>query len=374
MMMMNSLSKLFEYVLFDLISSSSNDDDYQFGFKKKHSTGLCTFSFKHVLDYYRQNGSHVFACFIDFKKAFDYVDYWLLFSKLLDSSDTPACLLGTRVLAHWYSHQQSFIRWHNETSECFNIGNGVRQGGVLSPYLFSFYIRSLISTLISSETGCYIGNTCFNIFAYADDIVLLAPSWLGLQNLLNVVQGAASDIDMIFNTKKTVCMVFNPIDKSKIVSLSFPKFVLNGQHLSYVSDFRYLGHIIDESGSDDKDIKREIRSLFARTNILNSRFKKCSIEVKLKLFKCYCMCFYDVELWNNYSTTIFNRLNSCYIKCIKTFFGFAKYSSVTSMMFLLGLPTMNTIMFNTKFRFKQRLNLSSCFNNTVEYLCKVTYV
>ena len=176
---------------------------------------------------------------------------------------------------------------------------------------------------------------------------------------------------MIFNTKKTVCMMFNPIDKSKIVSLSFPKLVLNGQELSYVSDFKYLGHVIDDTGSDNKDINREIRSLFARTNILKSRFKKCSIEVKLRLFKCYCMCFYDIALWSNYSTTTFNRLNSCYIKCIKSFFGFHKYSSVTSMLLHLGLPTMNTIIVNVNFKFTERLHWSTCYNSIVEYLCKV---
>ena len=95
--------------------------------------------------------------------------------------------MGTRVLAHWYSHQQSFIRWQNATSECFNIGNGVRQEWLLSSFLFSFYIRSLIKELVASQTGCYIGQTCFNILAYADDIVLLSPSWLGLQSLLNVI-------------------------------------------------------------------------------------------------------------------------------------------------------------------------------------------
>src|SRR5579872_4958757 len=99
----------------------------------------------------------------------------------------------------------NYIRWQNGTSVSFNIGNGVRQGGVLSPFLFLFYIRSLINTSVASQIGCYIGNTCFNILAYADDIVLLAPSWLCLQNLLNAIQVVASDIDMMFNTKKTVC-------------------------------------------------------------------------------------------------------------------------------------------------------------------------
>ena len=53
--------------------------DAQFGFKKQHSTADCTFVLKRTVEYYRRNGSHVFAGFIDFNKAFDSVDYWLLF-------------------------------------------------------------------------------------------------------------------------------------------------------------------------------------------------------------------------------------------------------------------------------------------------------
>ena len=65
------------------------------------STAIYTNVFKKTVYYYRQHGSHVFTCFIDFNKGFDNVDYWLLFSKLLDSNDSRllrvfvqlACLL-----------------------------------------------------------------------------------------------------------------------------------------------------------------------------------------------------------------------------------------------------------------------------------------
>jgi len=52
--------------------------------KKNHSTAICTHIFKKNVSQYIQNGSHVFACFIDFNKAFDNVNYWLLFCKLID--------------------------------------------------------------------------------------------------------------------------------------------------------------------------------------------------------------------------------------------------------------------------------------------------
>jgi len=60
----------------------------------------------------------------------------LLFSKLIDSNNSQLCCAATRLLAFWYSHQQVFVRWQNNYSQCFNLARGVRQGGILSPYLF----------------------------------------------------------------------------------------------------------------------------------------------------------------------------------------------------------------------------------------------
>ena len=63
---------------------------------------------------------------------------------------------------------------------------------------------------------------------------------------------------------------------------SFPAFSLISCSLETVNQFKYLGHIIDNSFSDDddKDISREIKTLFARTNVLGRRFKRCSVAVK----------------------------------------------------------------------------------------------
>jgi len=79
--------------------------------------------------------------------------------KLLD--DKVDCKI-VRVLAYWYSHQQSFVRWNNSVSSCFSYSNGTRQGGVLSPYLFTRYIRELIGDIISAGVGCkmYVWTDC----------------------------------------------------------------------------------------------------------------------------------------------------------------------------------------------------------------------
>jgi len=66
-----------------------------------------------MVDYYVNRGSRVFACFIDFKKAFDYVNYWKLFTKLLQDN-TDSNIVG--MLVYWYSHQELCVRWISSVS------------------------------------------------------------------------------------------------------------------------------------------------------------------------------------------------------------------------------------------------------------------
>jgi hypothetical protein len=121
------------------------------------------------------------------------------------------------------------IRWQNVVSNSFKIFNGVRQGGVLSPFLFRFYLYNLIKSVASTNVGCNVGGMMLNILCFADDMVLIAPSWRALQYLIKLLYTVtkALDINMTFNTRKTVCMIFNPLCKHKIVDTSFPKFSLS---------------------------------------------------------------------------------------------------------------------------------------------------
>ena len=75
----------------------------------------------------------------------------------------------------------------------------------------------------------------------------------------NVLETEAAAINMSCNSKKTVCMVFSPINRRNIIGNSFPNFKLDGSNLSYVAKFKYLGHIIDNKLCDDLDIEREIK-------------------------------------------------------------------------------------------------------------------
>ena len=102
---------------------------------------------KELLRFYRDHGTNMYLCFLDASrpKAFDRVDYTVLFRKLM-TRDVPVYIL--RLLWNWYAHHFARILWAGVISDCFAICNGVRQGGgILSP----FYLESM---LMSCRHSC----------------------------------------------------------------------------------------------------------------------------------------------------------------------------------------------------------------------------
>lgn len=361
----NSLSKLLETLMLHCFQSDDTCDDiYQFGFKKNHSTSLGCGVLKHVVDYYRSNGSYVFASFLDLSKAFDSVNHIFLFRKLTELK-FPSNMV--KLLIFWYANQQINIRWKQVVTNSFYMRNGTRQGSILSPYLFSIYMRSLTANVVDSGLGCHIGGMPVCILLYADDLVILAPSWSAQQRLLNLCNDSVICLDMKFNVIKSVTMIFSPYRAVNRVAYSFPNLLLNGCSLITVESYKYLGHVISPVSDDNTDIIRQMSLLYARTNVLIRKFCKCSRVVKLCLFRAHCIQFYGAALWDRFNITVMKRFEAAYVKCVKIFFGFARLDSVTAMFCELGLPTFSTIVHNAKFR----LNSSAKLHDNV--LVRVTH-
>jgi hypothetical protein len=174
---------------------------YQFSFKAKHGTDQCIFVLKEVIDFYASCSSPVYLCFMDSSKAFDRVNHYCLFDKLLRRGVPP---IAVRLLCTWFSSQSFIVRWSSVLSESFTVSNGVRQGGVLSPVLFNVFMNDLSIKLQSQNSGCSFNGIMLNHLFYADDSVLIAPSPTALQNLISVCQEYAMDNDIKYNTLKTV--------------------------------------------------------------------------------------------------------------------------------------------------------------------------
>ena len=115
------------------------------------------------------------------------------------------------ILCYWYQKQEMTVRWGACISDSFNVTNGVRQGGILSPQLFNIYIDGLSDILNTFSIGGSIGGKRINHMLYADDLCIVSLSSAGLQQLLSICDQYCAMHSIAFNVKKSVCMFLDVV-------------------------------------------------------------------------------------------------------------------------------------------------------------------
>ena len=292
-----TLSSVFGRIL-DLIvlkkyHSCLASDDLQFGFKVNSSTAMCSMVLKEVITSFTNGQSSVYCTFLDASKAFDKVNYCKLFRLLLSRNVPPLVL---RLLLNTYTDQSVRVQWNDGLSYSFSISNGVKQGGILSPVLFCVYYDELLRKLKQSRMGCFVGHWFIGALAYADDVVLLAPSATAMRRLLAICDEFAEEYNLSFNASKSQCMYFPPVGLPHASTM--PIFRLNGNQLAFVDKYIHLGHLITTNFTDDADIWQRRNVLIGQINKLLCHFGTLDVITKNSLYSAYCSSHYGAELWD----------------------------------------------------------------------------
>ena len=116
----------------------------------------------------REFQKNIYFCFIDYAKAFDYVDHNKLW-KILKEMGIPDHL--TCLLRNLHSGQEATVRTGHGTTDWFKIGKGVCQSCIMSPCLFNLYAKYIIrnAELDEAQAGIKIAGRNINNLRYADD-------------------------------------------------------------------------------------------------------------------------------------------------------------------------------------------------------------
>jgi hypothetical protein len=263
--------------------------DMQFGFKNGVSTSMATAIVMETIDYYLENSGCVYMLALDATKAFDRVEFNALFEKLLSRNINP---LFIRLLYNMYIGQELRVKFNSKTSKYFHVANGVKQGGVLSPTLFSIYIDDMLCNLKKSNMGCSVGDSYVGCVAYADDIILLAPTITALRKQISIVENYASDHNIKFNGSKSKLMYVGQSENVPNTCIS-----VNCETVEWVKCLSYLGHTIfnNRAISDVQGIKKDFVCKF---NSLAADMVNVNSTLKSDLFYKYCMSLYGVSFCN----------------------------------------------------------------------------
>ena len=156
-------------------------------------------------------------------------------------------------------------------SDSFRIQMGVRQGCVMSPWLFNIYMDGVLREMKANVGGVGVemcvngGNWVLNTILFADDTALIAENERDLQKLVNMFDSVCKRRRLKVNVNKSKVMVFER-SKSEVVDFACPyrirvecpkecKIRLNGEQMEEVQEFKYLGSILCKHGSMDGETR-----------------------------------------------------------------------------------------------------------------------
>ena len=200
-----------------------------------------------IMEKAREFLKNIYFCFIDYAKAFDCVDHnqlWKFFQEM-GIPDHLTCLLR-----NLYAGQEATVRTGHGTTDWFQVGKGVCQGCILSPWLFNLYSEYIERNagLEEAQAGIKISGRNINNLRYADDTNFMAESKEELKSFLMKVKEESEKVGLKVNIQKIKIMASAPITSEQIV----------GETVETVADFILGGSKITADGDCSHEIKRRL--------------------------------------------------------------------------------------------------------------------
>ncbi|KAK2192621.1 hypothetical protein NP493_26g07049 [Ridgeia piscesae] len=127
---------------------------------------------------------------------------------------------------------------------------------------------------------------------------------------------------------------------------------MNVNKLAYVKEAKYLGVIICNDLKDDRDILRQLRNLYARSNGIIRKFHHGSVGVKLRLFHAYCCTTYCCQLWVNFNKGSYLKAKSEVNNMHRRILGYNRRDSASSMFGNNAIDTFDALLRKNIYGFK----------------------
>jgi len=315
-------SKILNKRMLDYAENSNILCDEQNGFRKNRSCTDHIFALNSIVRNRINEGQPTFTAFIDFKKAFDFVNRDLLLYRLLLCGYKGKLYHSVNAM---YLQTFSSVRLNNMyMSDWFQTHTGVKQGDCMSTTLFALYINDLAENIRELGKGVKIKDMNIGILLYADDIVLIAENEADLQAMLTTTHEWCMNWRLQVNVDKSKIMHFRKPNKP----MSTFNFQLGSINMEYVHEYRYLGLVLNEHLNYNDTCEVLSRSAGRAFGSCINKFK----SLKNMEFKTYTTIYntcilpvmnYGSEIWGfkDYSTC-----NNLHMKIMKFFLGVHKHT------------------------------------------------
>ena len=266
--------------------------EYQNGFRRFRGTGDAVLAYHLLSEKMREEGIPFYTCFIDFKKAFDSVNWDVLFH-ILRIAGVPQKLIT--ILRSLYDQSSFRVRTTEGLSDHIKPVLGVRQGCILSPMLFILFLEFILRLTMQMphEDAICIGKAIAEILGYADDLAIFYTSRGSLQERLADVDNNFLSAGMEVSITKTETMDQGTSD-------SPPAVHLRGEPLKACDSFKYLGAVQSKDASSRGAIKQRMGQASAAFNQLKKIWRapmKLAVKGLLYCTTIRCILLYGAGAW-----------------------------------------------------------------------------
>ncbi len=334
------VSTVFSKMMELCILEESSPDHFhalQFWFIEGRGTGMAIRLANDVIEYCNKRGSPVYTCALDAEMAFDSIPHSILLEKA--SGVIPD--IWWRILHKWYASLTVQVKWNNKLSKSVHIEKGTRQGGLTSPFLFNLFYLDLVNDISEMTGGIKIVKTSYNIFVYADDLLLTSTTVTGLQRMINYVNNYIVEHGLSFNATKTKCITLG-----KCYLENTPELTLNTSTLTMYNEIDYLGAIL----SNDHKLHPEKRTKACRPGFYGLQNaglcdKGVKPETASRMWKVALqpVLLYGCQAVNLTKTSILN-MDKLQAKLVKSSLGLSKYMRTTPLLGAMGIAKVSTMI------------------------------
>ncbi|KAI8484441.1 hypothetical protein Bbelb_378740 [Branchiostoma belcheri] len=246
-MLLSVPGKVLNRVLLERMKGAVDDRlrDQQAGFRKNRSCVDQIATLRIIVEQSLEWNSPLYINFIDFEKAFDSVDRETLW-KLMRHYGIPQKIIS--IIKGTYKDMTCRVSHAGQLSDSFEVRTGVRQGCLLSPFLFILAIDWILKTTTESRNNGiqWLQGRQLDDLDFADDLALLSHYHRQMQDKTTRLDATSAEVGLKINKKKTEVLKVNNNTRIPIT--------VGGETIKEVESFVYLGSVMDQQGGTEQDV------------------------------------------------------------------------------------------------------------------------
>nr|VZI39729.1 unnamed protein product [Spirometra erinaceieuropaei] len=338
--LLNIAGKIFARILLNRLNNHLEQGllpESQCGFRRHRETTDMIFAARQLQEKCQEMRTHPYSTFVDLTKAFDTVNREGLW-KIMQKFGCPERF--TQMVRQLHDGMMARVTDNGAVSEAFAVTNGVKQGCVLAPTLFSLMFSAMLMDAYRDErpgiriayrTDRYLLNqrrmhfhsrvstTTVHELLFADDCALNTTPEEEMQRSMDLFSAACENFGLVINTQKTVVMHQPP--PHSVTPRNAPQINVNGTQLQVVENFSYLGSTLSRNTKIDDEVANRISKAsqaFSRLQSTVWNRHGLQLSTKLKMYKAVILptLLYGAETWTAYTKQA-RRLNHFHLSCLR---------------------------------------------------------